>query len=491
MSSFSSQNLDPAKSAIEGLLQDNNINNLIKEHFLKNSASKLKQQLTSLSDFFGYNNITNLLFLYAKNAPKDDQMSESVEKGHEELDIRTPEIKKQKITFSQKEFQKAMNIANEYLNKKREREMEVETEGREWGKEGMKEGGKESTCEKRGGSRCSEFCGSSEKSGYSGNSGNIWNTEGKHKKKKRGKKEKKEECSTKKQGNKTELKAAKSKLKYSKIPVIKDKKENFVLENKAALMEISDLEESFQEYFSSSEKYSTNSYDFSNYNHNDEYDARHFYFNGDRVNGKKSGFGVYINRKTLAYYKGNWLDNKLQGYGCYNDRQNNIIYEGNFKDTLYDGIGNLRINDKKYEEYEGEFSKDKKHGFGINYFNRAKTKYYKGEFKNGVKCGIGISYTQGRFTYECEYKNDTEDGIGVLKYDDGDLYKGEIHNAYLDGYGTHHHGKKGPHFGCKYYGKFIKGKPKYGIYVDEKGNCCDAIFTGLNVKQVVKLGKQK
>lgn len=226
--------------------------------------------------------------------------------------------------------------------------------------------------------------------------------------------------------------------------------------------------------------------DFALMTHDSDNDSENYYFTGKRINGKKSGFGIYMHKDKKEYFQGNWKENEMLGFGIYVDKRNHNYYKGNFVNTSYNGIGKLTIKEKnRIKTFEGEFKDDQPNGFGTYYYNKTKSQYYTGEVEKGLKSGIGTSVKMGKFTFECEYKEDKENGIGTLKFDDGDIYTGEVYEGKLEGWGEHMHGKKDKHFGSKYYAYFKKGKPTTGFYINGE-NRCFAEFRGLTVKNVLK-----
>lgn len=106
-------------------------------------------------------------------------------------------------------------------------------------------------------------------------------------------------------------------------------------------------------------------------------------YEGERVNGKKEGRGIY-----------KWKDGS--------------IYEGEFKNDMMHGTGKLIV--KNTVEYEGEFSKNRKNGTGVF------------KFENGD-------------VYEGNWVNDKMNGQGTYTFKNGNKYVGEFRNNMFDGKG--------------------------------------------------------
>ena len=452
-------------SALKGLKTNYKISEIIKEFFIENSNTELKTKLNILEKQFGKSTIADYLFNYDQKSKSEQKAINNVENIENKIVFNSNNNIKNEYDDSSSIFKKEKkenNIAgNEgFLNKKKKRELNK---------------GKKSSKNKR--------------------------------MKKKIAVKKMNEKSKSLNNNKIDnyIKVKKEINKNYDYDTFNEEKELYKKDTKKSFLDFDlteniiqenineDNEENDKESFENASKEGQNnseSFNLFYFTHNSKYDEPDFYFNGQRkIDGKKTGFGIYIHKDKEIYFKGNWFENKLQGFGIYVNKKKNFIYKGSFVNTCFDGYGKLSIRyNRKFHDYEGEFKKDKLNGFGIYYYNKNKTCYYMGEFKNDKKNGIGISVKKGQFTFECEYKDDSEGGIGILNYDDGDIYKGEVLRGKLEGYGIHIHNKKDRHKGNKYYAFFREGKPIFGFYSNGEVKYF-AEFQGLNIKKVKKIFK--
>ena len=110
-------------------------------------------------------------------------------------------------------------------------------------------------------------------------------------------------------------------------------------------------------------------------------------YEGDYIDGKKSGKGKII-YKTGIVYDGEWKNDKKDGYGTITLSDGSLNYQGNFKNGAPDGLGTTYSNGKKV--YDGEWKNGKKHGEGVyNYILNDGVLYYKGSFIDDQFSGIG------------------------------------------------------------------------------------------------------
>ena len=77
-------------------------------------------------------------------------------------------------------------------------------------------------------------------------------------------------------------------------------------------------------------------------------------YEGDYLNGKREGKGIYI-YNSGDIYEGEYKNDLKDGYGIYK-YNNGDVYEGNYKEGFYDGKGKYTYADG--DIYDGEFKKD-------------------------------------------------------------------------------------------------------------------------------------
>ena len=88
--------------------------------------------------------------------------------------------------------------------------------------------------------------------------------------------------------------------------------------------------------------------------------AGNSHYEGEFVQGRKEGFGVYYWNKR-EFYSGVFKNNKMEGNGEYYSKE--FTYKGSFKDGKKHGSGILDNHDKGWK-YEGNFDNGKIHGQG-------------------------------------------------------------------------------------------------------------------------------
>ena len=473
-------------SAIKGLKNDYKISEIITEFFKENPESKLKKKLNLLEKQFNKDIIFDYLFNYEKYHSSNPVNSVKQKSFPSQSKINN--IENNKVFDSNKNINTESNVSSSILKKVKK----------------VKYIGK-----------AQDLLNKKKKREFNNENKSTEKKQSENKNKNKSKKKTKNKTKTKKLKEKSINNYIIDNYINIKKTINKNKDYDFMSNNEEKESDKKNEQNSFLDFYlnedlnnqNNNENYGENEnvnleneskeeqnnnlekLDLSSFIHHPYYDEPDFFFNGKREEGKKTGFGVYININKKIYFKGNWVENEIQGFGIYVNEIKHFNYKGNFVNSFFEGYGKLSITyNKTIYHYEGEFKKDKLNGFGIYYYNKNKTNYYMGEFENDKKSGIGISVKKGEFTFECEYKNDIEDGIGVLRYKDGDIYKGKIYEGKLEGYGIHIHNKKDKHQGSQYYAFFKNGKPKFGFY----GNGNDyyfAEFNGLNLKKILKIIK--
>lgn len=194
-----------------------------------------------------------------------------------------------------------------------------------------------------------------------------------------------------------------------------------------------------------------------------------FTYEGEFYYGKKSGFGVEVNRDNEVY-TGEWKVDNWDGYGILektteNDKKithswkyrndfalgkmvnedEEFIYEGEFDKTDPYGTGSyidLKNNREFYGigswyipnieigyckdiandcYYEGQFSGIDYEGFGLLINNKEKT-IYEGEFKENKKNGFGCLFNENKVPiYQGEWVDDKKHGKGKLFDKEGNV----------------------------------------------------------------------
>jgi len=86
------------------------------------------------------------------------------------------------------------------------------------------------------------------------------------------------------------------------------------------------------------------------------------YYQGEFINGYRSGKGISYYESGKTYYEGTWKENKPCGYGVEYDEHSNILYEGSLENGLKHGKGKI-YNDGRII-YDGYFNKGYNHGSG-------------------------------------------------------------------------------------------------------------------------------
>ncbi|GAB2230311.1 hypothetical protein Droror1_Dr00014572 [Drosera rotundifolia] len=161
------------------------------------------------------------------------------------------------------------------------------------------------------------------------------------------------------------------------------------------------------------------------YNNGDVYE-------GEFVNGKCSGSGVYCYYLSSGRYEGDWVDGKYDGYGI-ETWSKGSRYKGQYKEGLRHGFGVYKAH--AGDVYVGEWCNGKCHGFGV--YSCCDGSVYVGQFKWGVKHGLGhFTYRNGD-VYAGEYFADKMNGFGVYKYANGNLYEGSWHEGGRQGRGVY------------------------------------------------------
>ncbi|MCL2378337.1 MAG: TIR domain-containing protein [Defluviitaleaceae bacterium] len=171
------------------------------------------------------------------------------------------------------------------------------------------------------------------------------------------------------------------------------------------------------------------------------------WYDGDWVNGVRTGRGKHTSAVTGRVYVGDFLNNRAQGKGILkypngavyegdfiNNRQhgkgiitypNGKVYEGDFLNNRAQGKGILKYSNGTV--YEGDFIDNKMHGKGIITYPNGNV--YEGDFIDNKRHGKGrLTWPSGTF-HEGEYQDDKQHGKGVITYYDGSVKDGIWQNG--------------------------------------------------------------
>lgn len=122
------------------------------------------------------------------------------------------------------------------------------------------------------------------------------------------------------------------------------------------------------------------------------------YYEGFWLNGKKSGYGIYVWSESDTYL-GNWRENKMDGFG------QSVFASGN--------------------EYVGGYSNGKYEGYAI-YYNKAKDKNEFNKYSNGSFVSATPMESNG-VSVGCTHGN-CANGYGRYVFDNGGIFIGEFIN---------------------------------------------------------------
>ena len=113
------------------------------------------------------------------------------------------------------------------------------------------------------------------------------------------------------------------------------------------------------------------------------------YYDGDWVNGHKTGYGV-MEWKTGQKYEGEWKDDARHGKGketfAPNDCYNRVYYDGDRVNSYKTGYGVMEW--KTGQKYEGGWKDNSRHGQGKQIY--ANGDVYVGEWKDDRRGGYGV-----------------------------------------------------------------------------------------------------
>lgn len=199
-------------------------------------------------------------------------------------------------------------------------------------------------------------------------------------------------------------------------------------------------------------------------------------YEGEMMNDKKEGFGVYTwnnNKQYKGYWKNDvhhgqgimifpnnesfdckWVNGQFEKYGIYkwSDKEK---YIGHMKNGKRHGQGMMLFTNKdtfegewvedkmeygvyKWEdgkEYLGEYKQNKIHGKGMMQFKNGDT--YDGEWIENKIEGYGVYKTKDNQKYVGYWKNNAQHGKGFMIYSNGNIYNGDWVEDRMEGYGVY------------------------------------------------------
>ncbi|ETP54039.1 hypothetical protein F442_01149 [Phytophthora nicotianae P10297] len=173
-------------------------------------------------------------------------------------------------------------------------------------------------------------------------------------------------------------------------------------------------------------------------------------YEGDFVEGKREGYGVYIERSTGNQYDGAWLNDERHGRGMLTSKASGgYIYDGEWVHDMRCGQGHSTRRGGGGagggESYTGLWRANRFHGRGV-YVN-SEGDVYDGEWCDGVRHGAGkltvANLTKSRpgemadvVQYVGEWMEGKFHGIGSCKYKDGSEYSGAFNRGKRHGNGV-------------------------------------------------------
>ena len=129
-------------------------------------------------------------------------------------------------------------------------------------------------------------------------------------------------------------------------------------------------------------------------------------YEGEYLNGKREGKGIY-KYNNGDKYEGEYKNDLKDGNGKY-IYKNGDIYTGEYKNGLFDGKGKYEYADG--DSYEGDYKEDLREGEGIYIYNNGNK--YEGQWLKGLKHGKGtFTYVDGS-KYIGDFANGRKNGKG-------------------------------------------------------------------------------
>jgi hypothetical protein len=130
-----------------------------------------------------------------------------------------------------------------------------------------------------------------------------------------------------------------------------------------------------------------------------------YVYEGEYLNSRKHGFGIYYRRKGDGdMYIGDYSNNLYHGKGFYKWNNGSKLF-GDWSMGVLNGTG-VVIN-KNGDKYAGQFLNDQPNGDGIYFYSNGTR--YEGQFLSGKKNGPGVIYVKNG-KYVCSFENDQVNG---------------------------------------------------------------------------------
>ncbi|CAD8155399.1 unnamed protein product [Paramecium octaurelia] len=129
-------------------------------------------------------------------------------------------------------------------------------------------------------------------------------------------------------------------------------------------------------------------------------------YEGEKKNGVREGYGIFLFQDNGGVYKGQWHDNKMHGIG-----------------TLFYASGK--------PAYEGQWFHDKFQGKGTLYNEEPQRLF--GEFDYGDFDQVGEYWTQ----YIGQFNDDNKEGQGTLYLSNGEKFEGTFLQDLISGFGSY------------------------------------------------------
>ena len=136
-------------------------------------------------------------------------------------------------------------------------------------------------------------------------------------------------------------------------------------------------------------------------------------YNGNTINGKKEGKGIYYYPNGCRY-EGYFKNDKKEGKGIFY-YANGDRYEGNFEEGNYEGNGIFYFSNG--DRYEGNFEKNKYSGKGKYFYHNGD--YFDGYWIDDKKTGEGTYYCKNGDKIIGKYYNGKPYGLHVKHCSDG------------------------------------------------------------------------
>lgn len=167
-------------------------------------------------------------------------------------------------------------------------------------------------------------------------------------------------------------------------------------------------------------------------------------YEGDVVNGKRSGEGLFTNSIGQTY-EGNWLNGLKHGRGKqFYDKNRTITYDGCWELGYRNGYGVMTFENGNM--FKGYWLKNKKHGRGMMMW-KDKNEIYLGDWFQNQQHGKGEHiwydgpsiekplWKQHCNLYRGDFANRMRHGRGTFFYSDGSQYTGQWENNEKHGEG--------------------------------------------------------